>query len=75
MSQQHPPTLTLIRADEVRRRCGGISRMQLWRLEQSGRFPQRVQLGPNSVAWLAHEVDAWIEARARARTTKPSAAA
>jgi prophage regulatory protein len=39
----------------------------LWRWEQEGRFPRRVKLGPNSVAWFEDEVDAWQAARAESR--------
>jgi prophage regulatory protein len=37
------------------------------RLEQAGAFPKRVQLGKCRVAWLAEEVEAWIEERAALR--------
>jgi prophage regulatory protein len=42
-------------------------RMHIDRLEKAGKFPKRVQIGQNSVAWLEHEVDAWIKARVDAR--------
>ena len=31
------------------------------RLEKEGKFPKRLQLGPNRVGWLESEVIAWIE--------------
>jgi prophage regulatory protein len=31
------------------------------RLEQEGKFPKRIRLGDNRVAWLESEVDEWIE--------------
>ena len=37
------------------------------RLEKRGQFPRRIQVGPNRVAWLLSEIEAWIEARAAAR--------
>lgn len=37
------------------------------RLEQAGAFPKRVQLGKCRVAWLAAEVEAWIDERAALR--------
>ena len=48
----------------------------IWRLEQAGKFPQRIKLGPNRIGWRESEVDTWIDARA-AETNggKPAAAA
>ena len=43
------------------------TRQHLSRMEKEDRFPRRVQLGGNRVAWLESEVDAWIEARAAER--------
>jgi prophage regulatory protein len=39
------------------------SRTWFWREERAGRFPRRRQIGANSVAWVAEEVDAWINSR------------
>lgn len=39
-----------------------ISRSRAWELEQEGKFPKRVQLGPRSVAWKLSELVAWVEA-------------
>ncbi len=33
------------------------------RLEKKGRFPRRVRLGENRVAWLLTEIEAWITER------------
>jgi prophage regulatory protein len=33
------------------------------RLEKAGRFPQRLQLGPNRVGWRLSDIEAWINAR------------
>jgi len=41
----------------------GLSRMTIWRLERSGGFPRRRQLGPRSVAWLESDVEEWIHSR------------
>ena len=37
------------------------------RLEKQGKFPRRVQVGPNRVAWLESEVEAWVAARVAER--------
>ena len=33
------------------------------RLEKAGKFPKRVQLGPNRVGWVESEVLDWIQSR------------
>lgn len=33
------------------------------RLESAGKFPKRVKLGACRVAWVAEEVEVWIEER------------
>jgi prophage regulatory protein len=43
-----------------------LSDVTLWRMEKAGTFPKRRQLSPGRVAWLASEVDAWIESRKEA---------
>ena len=47
----------------------GLSRVTIWRKERAGKFPSRVQLGPNSVGWIEEEVEDWIETLARSRST------
>ena len=41
------------------------------RLEKLGRFPSRIRLGENRVAWLLSEVEEWIAARIEERNTFP----
>jgi prophage regulatory protein len=41
------------------------SRTHIARLEESGEFPRRLQLGKRRVAWVAAEVEAWIISRPR----------
>jgi len=33
------------------------------RLEKAGRFPKRIQLGPNRVGWIESEVYDWLTGR------------
>ena len=40
-----------------------LSRMTIYRLEITGRFPKRRQLSGNSVAWLESDIEAWGKAR------------
>lgn len=37
------------------------------RLEKKGKFPRRVQVGANRVAWLLHEIEGWLAERIAAR--------
>jgi prophage regulatory protein len=34
------------------------------RLEKAGRFPKRLQLGPNRVGWRLTDIERWINERA-----------
>lgn len=43
------------------------SRQHIARLEQTGQFPKRVQLGQCRVGWVEAEVLAWIDERIKAR--------
>jgi prophage regulatory protein len=46
----------------------GLSRASIWRGVRARTFPRPVRiLGPNAVAWLHSEIDAWIESRVRQR--------
>jgi len=42
----------------------GASRSTIFRWERDGKFPKHFNLGNNSVAWLASEVEQWIRDRA-----------
>ncbi|WP_080568347.1 helix-turn-helix transcriptional regulator [Pseudomonas oryzihabitans] len=41
----------------------GLSRTTIYRLEQQGKFPKRVKLGSNSVAWRQSEVLNWMSVK------------
>ena len=41
----------------------GLSRSSLYRELRAETFPDGVRLGPQSVAWREHEVEAWIAER------------
>ena len=43
-----------------------LSDVTIWRMEKLGQFPKRRHISPGRVAWLASEVDAWIESRQQA---------
>ena len=49
------------------------SKVQIWRLEKQGKFPKRIELGPDRRAWAEHEIDAWIASRIAARDSAEAA--
>jgi prophage regulatory protein len=55
-----------MRAPDVTR-ITGLSRTSIYRMECAGRFPQRVQLSSNSVAWRKADVVEWINSRPNGR--------
>jgi len=63
--------MKFIRLRQVEERTG-LSDTTIWRYERTGNFPARRRLGPNAVAWVEDEVDAWIESR---RAVTPAHAA
>jgi prophage regulatory protein len=52
---------------DLRRHGIKVSASTLLRLEAAGKFPKRVRIGDHSVAWLASEIIAHIEALAADR--------
>ncbi len=54
----------LVSKKELRTVCGiPYTPQHIGRLEAAGQFPKRVRLGPNRVAWLLSEVNAWVNER------------
>lgn len=54
----------LVSKKELRTVCGiPYTPQHIARLEAAGKFPLRVKLGPNRVAWLRAEVEAWVDER------------
>ena len=52
----------------------GISwtRMHLDRLEKAGRFPKRVHLSRQSIAWVESEIDDFLAERLAERDARPA---
>ena len=46
-----------------------FSTVHLWRLERQSKFPRRVRLSEQCIAWVEEEIDAWVNARIRERDT------
>lgn len=57
-----PAPARLLRIREVCNRTG-LSRATVYRLANSGNFPDCVRLGSRSVAWLETSIEAWIVGR------------
>jgi prophage regulatory protein len=57
----------LLSREDLKARGISYSRAQIYRKVKDGSFPKPVKLGENKVAWLATEIDAWIEAISAAR--------
>ena len=60
------PRTRLIRKPELQS-ITGLSDPTIYRLEKQGRFPQRIKLGGNSVAWIEAEIMDWIADKAAER--------
>lgn len=41
----------------------GLSRSAIYLSISEGNFPQNINLGARSVAWLESEIDAWMQSR------------
>jgi|TARA_B100001939_G_C16540376_1_gene446044 prophage regulatory protein len=54
--------IKFLRLPEVRERVT-YSAPQIWRLEKANKFPKRVQIGENRVAWIATEIEEWITSK------------
>jgi prophage regulatory protein len=53
---------SLLRVAEVIARTG-LPRSSIYRRMANGSFPRCIAIGPFSAAWVADEIDAWIDAR------------
>jgi prophage regulatory protein len=54
----------IVSKKELRTVCGiPYSPQHIARLEAAGKFPKRIQLGQNRVAWLLSEIDEWLNVR------------
>ena len=54
----------IVSKKELKTVCGiPYSPQHIARLEAAGKFPKRIQLGQNRVAWLLKEVEEWLDKR------------
>lgn len=45
----------------------GLSRSTIYDMMSKGLFPQKIDLGANSVGWVESEISEWIDSRIKAR--------
>jgi len=64
--------ITILRKPVVEQMTG-LSGSTIDRLEASGQFPERIQMGPNSVGWYSAEITDWIASRPRVSGVEASA--
>ena len=62
-----PPMLVRLITKAELRQIVPYTGQHILRLEKSGKFPRRIQVGANRVAWLLTEVEAWVAARVAQR--------
>lgn len=62
----------LLRLPEVKTRTG-LSRSEIYRRVQAGRFPSPVKLGERCTAWVSADIDRWIASHIAARDSKGAA--
>ena len=58
---------TFLRFSQLKTKGIPWSRIHVDRLEKAGKFPRRVQLGGNTVAWVEDEIDAHLAAKVAER--------
>jgi prophage regulatory protein len=70
--QNQASTPSLLRLPQVKARTG-LSRSAIYARVAQNDFPEPVQIGPRSVAWLDSEISEWIAARVRLSPTARAA--
>jgi len=61
-SSETPERLRMLRLPQVCKETG-LCRSSIYKLESERRFPSRIRLSGRAVAWIEHEVQAWIAER------------
>ena len=60
----HP--IRFLRLTEILRRVP-YSEAHIWRLEKAGKFPRRLRIGANRIAWVESEVNNWVSSKLQER--------
>lgn len=59
----------MLRMPEVIQQTG-LSRSTIYALMADGKFPRQIKVSENTAAWLAHEVDAYLQDRISMRNSE-----
>ena len=62
-AQEPPLSKMLLSADDLRELGIRYSRAQLHKMVARGGFPRPIKISTHRSAWVASEIDAWLEAR------------
>jgi len=73
-AEVNPVPIVMLRLLDVCK-ITGLCRSAIYQLESEQRFPQRVNIGPRAVAWVASEVQEWLKQRMASRPALPQRAA
>ncbi len=65
MAEKQLTPLKIEKRKQVEARTG-LSRSSIYQKVAEGTFPKPIRLSAQSVGWLSHEIDEWIEQRIRA---------
>ena len=60
---------SLININQVSKRVS-LCRTTIYDLIKKGKFPRQIQVTPNRVAWVAEEIDLWIQERIACSSSK-----
>jgi prophage regulatory protein len=60
-------TRRLIPYSALAEKCIFYSKSHLWRMEQAGKFPKRVPIGPGRHGWVESEIDEYLEMKIASR--------
>lgn len=75
MPDDEPPALHHLRIITQKELRGLVpyTPQHILRLEKSGKFPRRVQLGENRIGWRLMDIEAWLLARTPIETYRADA--
>jgi len=59
----------MLRLSQVIQRTG-LGKTKIYELQNAGLFPMKVHVTPTAVRWIEGEVEAWLTAQARARSSR-----
>lgn len=55
----------LMRWEALKDKLGGLGRTTIYRMEKEGKFPKRIKISRNVVAWQEDQVNEWIQRSAK----------